>query len=129
MSFKVELTKAQIEALIPHADEATRAQFQAVLLEDFPEWISETERQIIGRILNRALTRGYEITVNDGEAVTISRSTDLGALRTAIGHTEETYLHIYIEGRPCGWIWLVHGNEEDVVTDLTDTPLLHELID
>lgn len=89
----------------------------------YPEFVSNIERRIITRILKRALAKGYSITVNDGEEDVVT-STDLATLQAEIGHTCETYLII----KDVGWIWLVHGNEEDVVTDCVENEFIAALV-
>lgn len=91
-------------------------------------YLSKTERRIINGILNRALAAGYEISVNDGEETTVSHSTNLDQIVPEIGTTDQTFLRFYTDSQFLGAIWLVHGNDEDVVTDYHDNPQMEQLI-
>lgn len=84
------------------------------------EYVPTIERVIIDGLIDRILAKGYMISVNDGEETVISRATDKKAIQKAIGHTGETHFIVRnAEGKKLGWILLIHGNEEDVVADLS----------
>lgn len=79
------------------------------------------ERQIIDRIVTDALAAGYQLSVDDGGEITVSRSTDHAAIMAAVMTTDEDYLRVSKAGEPIsGWVRLVYGNDGwDVVCDHT----------
>lgn len=96
--------------------------------------LNPTERRIIASVIAAALRDGLQISVNDGEETTVSRSTDRAAIADAIGTTDETTLTFWAPkpdkaATRVGAIWLVHGNEEDVISDCTDVPRITRLCD
>lgn len=94
--------------------------------------IGTVECRICRKIVNRALARGWLVAVSDGEEVVVGPSDDAVEIADAIGHTEETYLSFFSKDeRPkaFGRVWLIHGNQEDLVSDNTDTDELNSLLD
>lgn len=90
------------------------------------------EAQIAGRVVDGLLAAGYTVGVNDGEDTTVSRSTDRAEILGALETTGEDYILAYDaeSGRRIGWVWLVWGNEEDLITDHTVnlTPIIDPII-
>ena len=88
------------------------------------------EFEIISKIVSKALANGYFVSVYDGGEWPVRRSSDPAEILAATATTDEThYLIRNTGGYPIGSIWFVHGNEEDVVSDCSDTPLILELIE
>lgn len=87
------------------------------------------EMKIIGRIVDRALERGYDISVNDGEGDVLIRSKDKAKILAEVGASDETLFRVFNKHQRVGIIWFVHGNEEDVVADCSDVPEILELVD
>lgn len=95
-----------------------------LLPEGYRSDLSLTEAQIIEAVLIAAIGAGFCISVEDedGECA-IERSTNLPLIRAEIGTTSQTNLYFYsIEMSntplaPAGWVYLVHGNEDCVISD------------
>jgi hypothetical protein len=94
----------------------------------YPKHARPIETRIISKLIRRALAKDWVISVNDGEEWALSRSKDFNAITAEVHATEQTYLHFRdAEGKKLGWVWLVHGNDEDVVTDAVDNDAMNEL--
>ena len=91
----------------------------------YPKYIKGDERKIIDAILNEAVVkRGLAISVFDGEETVLVASSDLEAITSEIGATEETTLRLrnpLENNKLVGNIWLVHGNGYDVVCDHSES--------
>lgn len=95
----------------------------------YPDHISQTERNIIDAILQRALARGCVVTVFDGKKPAVLQSSDYAAITSAIGATNETTLSIRDDGRDkIGEVVLAHGKGEGVVSDYTDNPATRAIV-
>lgn len=80
----------------------------------------EIEDQIIDELLDRALGRGWSVSVFDGEEFPLRRCYDKATIRAAMRSTDTDYLYFHgSAGEAYGWVWLVYGNGEDLITDLT----------
>ena len=98
----------------------------------WPTHMWEIEKEIIGRFLDAALERGYNLTVNDGEEVTLRHSTDREAIQREVHATELTIFGVFypVDGvsRFIGSIVFIHGNQEDVIHDYSDNDAMTELV-
>jgi hypothetical protein len=91
----------------------------------YPEHSREIERQIIDLIIKDALDAGLTISVYDGEEWALARSTDYEAITAEVHATCDTTLRFYPVGAATakvGWVYLVHGNDCDVISDYSDNP-------
>ncbi|UIY29197.1 hypothetical protein LZK73_21935 [Neorhizobium galegae] len=96
----------------------------------YPDYISPTEREIIDRILKRALAKDYYVSVYDGEEWALIKSNDLAAIQREVGATDCTTLKFRDASmKVVGSVLLVHGNDEDVVGDCSDNPATLALVD
>lgn len=87
------------------------------------------EHRIAKTLINEALKRGWTLTVNDGEETVLWHSTDAKAIWRAMHSTEEEYLHFYDKDQKrIGWVWLVYGNGEDLITDHVDNDAMRQLV-
>ena len=108
-------------------------------LELLKDRIGPTEARIVSKLVKKALDFRWMVTVNDGEVDTgVVESCDADAIYSEIGHTDQTVLILH---RPAyerggvhhpqsylGWISLVHGNGEDVISDHVDNDRMAELV-
>ena len=88
------------------------------------------ERAIIAQLLDDAAAAGYLVSVHDGEGFAVRISSDQTAIRLAIGDTDEATLRFrdasrsYSDGAQSrelvGWVYLIHGNGADVISDYSD---------
>lgn len=70
-----------------------------------------------------ALSRGYMLSVYEGEGWAIKRSTDAAAIMEALGSTDSDLITARTaDGERVGSVWLIYGNGCDLISDSTDTP-------
>jgi len=94
----------------------------------FPNYIRPKEAEIITKIIEKALGLSYFISVNDGLNWALKQSIDFEAITSEVAATDVTILRFRTSEREeIGNILLIHGNDEDVVSDCTDTPRILEL--
>ena len=88
-----------------------------------------TERGIVLTILEDALQAGYKVTVCDGAENAIENSTSKEAIFAAMFSTgADTLFFDDQDGQQVGWIFLVYGNRECVVSDCTDNMAMESLL-
>jgi len=81
------------------------------------------ECQIISRIITSALKQGYLVSVFDGEDYALRKSGDRAKIEAECFATDETTLRFTkpgFYGLDAGAVWLVHGNDLDVIADYSD---------
>lgn len=95
----------------------------------FNEHVPAIEQKIITGLIERALAKDLTVSVSDGEEWPVKTSTDLEEITAGIGHTDMTTLRFRTkpDKTSVGCVWLVHGNEDDVISDHTDNELMEEL--
>jgi hypothetical protein len=85
-------------------------------------WRIETERAIVERLVSDALFfHGYCVSHREGEALTVTRSRDIGPIMKQI-HTchEESLIFHAVDDKRVGVVPLAHGNGSyDVLADHT----------
>lgn len=88
------------------------------------------ERFVVRGIVNRALDKGYLLTVFDGEEFPLLHSDDADEVMAELGHCDEEWLYVENGDRKkIGTIFLVYGNDPDeVVCDCTDKPEILEIV-
>lgn len=85
----------------------------------------ELERRIVEQVIDSALQAGYQLSVDDGEEITVRRSVDRGTILAAMFTTDEDRLIFHkTDTKPFhgsdGWVFFVYGNDGyDVVNDYT----------
>lgn len=96
-------------------------------------YLSKIEQCIIGKLIDSALELGYRICIRDEEGFVLIDSTDKDLISKSIGQTGLTTM-IFDKGPTdytvfVGAIYLVHGNDEDVISDCTDNAEMLALCD
>lgn len=89
------------------------------------------ERYVVQQIVNRALDKGYLLSVYDGEEYAIKDSTDAEEVMGQLGHCDAEWLGVWTPTgeRRIGTIMLVYGNDADeVVADWTDNTEILEIV-
>jgi hypothetical protein len=86
----------------------------AGVLPDIPH-ASSVERKIVGKLVTDLLAAGFPLSVNDGEEITVKKSTNPNEIYAALSSTDQDYLVVHTKGNP--WIRLVWGNDHDVISD------------
>jgi hypothetical protein len=103
-------------------DEAVRG-----FLDVHPE-MNEIEKEIILTIIEDALHFGYDVTVYDGGETVVERGKSKEDIFSAMFSTGSDTL-IFNQGESqVGWIFLVYGNRECVVSDYSDNPAMNDLL-
>lgn len=86
------------------------------------------ERAIIGALLDDAFSRGYLVSVYDGEEWALTASDSRPAVEANVGATDATTLRFrdparldqFGKAETVGRVFLVHGNGCDVIADYSD---------
>lgn len=86
------------------------------------------ERRIVSRLVKIAITKGYAISVNDGEEWTVKKSRDENAILSALATTGMDVLRFRLADARIGDITLIWGNDEDVISDSTDNEEMAAII-
>lgn len=92
------------------------------------KYASKIEQTIVNAIVDSALSRGYSISVYDGEEYALRRSTDKRAILDAVCSTDHDTLRFYNGDRKVGWVLLIWGNGCDLISDWSDTDAMGELL-
>lgn len=75
------------------------------------------EIAIATRLVDDALTQGYEVSVFDCEAWTVNRSTDRKVILSAMATTDDDRLAFWKGGIRNGTAWLLYSNDRDLISD------------
>ncbi|TGT64042.1 MULTISPECIES: hypothetical protein [unclassified Mesorhizobium] len=96
-----------------------------------PSYVRPTEAKIIKRLVRKALNLGYVVSVYDGEDYAIVRSNDFDAITAEIAATDSTELVFRRadDKTKIGSVLLIHGNDEDVISDHSDNELTNALVE
>ncbi|TPL42576.1 MULTISPECIES: hypothetical protein [unclassified Mesorhizobium] len=95
----------------------------------FPSYMRPTEAKIVGALIKKALGLGYVVSVYDGEEWALKRSGDYEKITAEIAATDETQLVFRRQDKTkIGSVLLIHGNDEDVVSDHSDNELTNQLV-
>jgi hypothetical protein len=90
---------------------------------------SATESRIAARLVDDALRAGYSVSVYDGEAWPLKRSTDRAAILDALASTDlDTLKFRDSAGEFKAWVTLIWGNGCDLLSDWSDTPATEVVI-
>ena len=76
-----------------------------------------TEVKIGESLVEVLLKDGFTITVEDGEEVTLRQSSCANEVKEAMCTTDWDNLYIYRKNKRFGHVWLIWGNDCDVITD------------
>ena len=90
--------------------------------------MNTTEARIIRTLINRALSRGYTVSVFDGEEFTVKRSRDAAAVFAALDTTGQDALVMRdADGRKVGTVTLTYNGDDTVISDHTDNAAMSDL--
>lgn len=90
---------------------------------EFDRNTSKIERAIARRLIGQMLAAGLVVSVNDGEETTVVKSRDERGILAALATTGEDIVTGHDSaGRRIGFFLLIWGNDEDLISDYTDTP-------
>lgn len=91
-------------------------------------YCSTTEARIAKALVRRALKMGCLITVHDGEEATLKTSQDEKAIFAAMNSTDSDTLIFFRAGQRIGNVWLIWGNEDDLVSDWSDNAEIDAIV-
>jgi hypothetical protein len=77
-------------------------------------------RRIVRRLISDAIKAGYTINVYNGDDDDLelpAPSAKLGEIMGALFATFDEHIFLFRNGKRVGWIYLVHPNGADVITD------------
>jgi hypothetical protein len=102
----------------------------AITIAPYLQHASNVERRIATAIVRDALAAGYNVSVNDGEEWTLRNSTKQTAILTALGTTDSDTLRLRdADDNIIGSIWLIWGNEDDLLSDHSDNETLNAFVE
>lgn len=88
----------------------------------------QIEQDICRKLITIAVAKGYKISVHEGGAWAIKRSTDVEAILMEMASTDADTLVIRdAQGEIVGKILMVYGNGEDVISDHSNNSAMIEL--
>lgn len=91
--------------------------------------VQPIERKLAKALVDEALKMGYIISVNDGEKW-VARSQNRRPILKALASTDSDTLRFEnIYGQYMGFVWLIWGNGEDLISDYTDNADMGALVD
>jgi len=96
--------------------------------------MTANENRIVKALLNKAFEAGYVVSVNDGEEWVVKHSSNLKECLEAMASTDGDILKIRrkIDDTEhyelVATVWLVWGNDEDVISDHSDTEEANEFM-
>lgn len=96
----------------------------------FPKDVQNTyEAKILSKLISKILKQGCSISVNDGEAFAVKKSTDRKEIEDNCFNTEEFYFRIRnTKGEKLGAIFFVHNSGENPICDHTDNEFIKNLV-
>ncbi len=91
----------------------------------------KVENGVVSRIVDSALSSGYNVSVYDGEDFPIRNSRIKKDIMRHIMSTDSDVLKIHtVSGETIGNIYLVYGNcGWDVIADHTDNEIIHAILE
>lgn len=94
--------------------------------------MTATEARIVNQLLSHAFSLGYVVSVNDGEDWVVKTSNHRELIINALASTDCDML-AFREGpdstKVIGKVWLIWGNDEDLISDNTDNAETNHLVD
>lgn len=93
------------------------------------EYATRHETRIAKGIVTDALARGWTVSVNDGEETVVSKSVEKAEIFDAMNSTGLDVLIFHDkDGARVGWVQLVWGNDEDLISDFSDNEEMDEFL-
>lgn len=77
---------------------------------------STNEKLIVGKLVADLLAAGYALSVFDGGATTVEKSTDPAVIFPALSSTDSDILYAYKDAKR-SFVLLIWGNDCDVISD------------
>ena len=97
---------------------------------DYIEHSTRTERKIVDRLIRQALDRDYTVSVYDGEEWVLKNAKRSVQIKVALASTGENVLQFRDkDGTSIGKVWLIWGNDEDLISDHSDNAEIIEMVE
>ncbi len=92
--------------------------------------MTPTENNIVHKLLELALEAHYTVSVYDGEAYPVKRSTCRSTVLDALGSTDSDTLVFRgaDHGQLIGQVLLIWGNDHELISNHTDNELTNALV-
>jgi len=88
------------------------------------------ERTIAQRLVRDIIRKRFQVSVWEGEAYSIKLSTNEAAIFEAMASTDSDRLVIHdMESKCVGWVWLIYGNDVDLISDHSDNAAMQAIIE
>lgn len=96
----------------------------------FQRFTSKVERGIATKLVQAIHKAGFVISVHDGEEFNCEDLSKLASVRAHLATTGEDRLFFRKPGETqyAGWIWLIFGNGEDLISDYTANETTEALV-
>jgi hypothetical protein len=99
------------------------------MAEDFAPFPQLADKRIANRFIKESFSRGYTISVWDGEEITLVKSAKREEIIAAMCTTDMDNLHVYEGDNLIGTAAFIYGNEPGVViADWTTGPKMEEIM-
>jgi hypothetical protein len=91
---------------------------------------SVIEKIIVGKLVEGFLAAGHSLSVWDGEEMTEVEETDAETIYKALASTDEDRLYVHFDKKAAsfGWVYLVWGNDHEVISDYTTHPQIEAIV-
>jgi hypothetical protein len=77
------------------------------------------EINIAMKVVDALLASGYALDVYNGEENTVTESINRDVIKRGLFTTDEDRLFVYKDNKRIGWVFLVWGNVQEVISDYT----------
>jgi hypothetical protein len=96
----------------------------------FERFTQPVERPIATKVIRSILNAGYEIQVHDGEEFNSEPTVVEEHVKANLASTGDDRLYFRKPGDEsfAGWVWLIWGNGEDLISDYTANDATEVLI-
>jgi hypothetical protein len=86
------------------------------------------EHKIAEQLVTNALLLDYAVSVHDGEAFAVKRSSNKQEIIAALNSTDEDKLVFRKNGEVVGSVYLIWGNGADVISNYSDNEKIEALV-
>ena len=77
----------------------------------------ELEKKICEKVVDCLLDAGYSVGVYDGAQIVVENCADKRKIMRAVFSTDEDIIMAYKGGKRVGWVRLIWGNVQDLISD------------
>lgn len=98
-------------------------------MTDLEKYAPRAARVIACKLIDKALRQGLKISVNDGVEWTVKHSQDRAVIIAALASAECDCLQFNDDNGKLGKVWLIWGNDEDVISDYSDDDAIIQLVE